>query len=67
MPKAKTNKSARKRVRISKNGRVKFRHSFTSHLMSGMSGNRRRRLRKRGLAKSTDAKIVLKMLGKARP
>lgn len=67
MPKAKTNKSARKRVRISKKGRVKFRHPFTSHLMSGMPGNRRRKLRRRGVATKADEQRVLQMLGKARP
>ena len=32
MPKAKTNRGAVKRVRVSKKGRIKFRHAFTSHL-----------------------------------
>ncbi len=67
MPKAKSNRGAVKRVRVSKKGRIKFRHSFTSHLLSHKSGNRRRRLRRRGIACIADAKKVLLMLGKSRP
>ena len=41
MPKAKSNRGVAKRVRVSKKGKVKFRHSFTSHLMSSRDANRR--------------------------
>lgn len=67
MPKAKTNKGARKRVRVSKNGKVKFRHPFTSHLMSSRSSNRRRNLRRRAVASSSDTKRILELLGNVRP
>ena len=67
MPKGKTNKGARKRVRVSKKGRVKFRHSFTSHLLSSRSSNRLRRLRRRGVASGPDEKRVLELLGTVRP
>ena len=67
MPKGKTNKAARKRVRVSKKGRVKFRHPFTSHLLSSRSGNRLRRLRRRGVASKPDERRVLELLGKVRP
>ncbi len=67
MPKAKTKKCATKRVRVSKKGKVKFRHPFTSHLMSGRNGARRRRLRRRAVAVTAEAKIVHEMLGGARP
>lgn len=67
MPKAKTNKSARKRVRVSKKGRVKFRHSFTSHLMSSRDSARRRKLRRRAIASKPDERRVIAMLGGARP
>ena len=46
MPKMKTHKGAKKRIRITANGKVKYRASNAGHLMSGKSGNRRRRLRK---------------------
>jgi len=68
MPKAKTNKGVVKRVRVTKNGKIKFRHTFTSHIMSHKSGDRRRGLRRRGVLKSkTETTKILKMLGKARP
>lgn len=63
MPKAKTHKGARKRVRVSKTGKVKFRHPFTSHLMSVKNGNRRRKLRRRGVMSPQDAKKILLLLG----
>ena len=66
MPKAKTNRGARKRVRVSKKGKIKFRHPFTSHLLSHKNGKRSRRLRRRGVAAVCDAKKVLEMLGGAR-
>lgn len=67
MPKAKTKKCAVKRVRVSKKGKIKFRHSFTSHLLSGRGSSRLRRLRRRAVVSAADAKIVKEMLGKARP
>lgn len=66
MPKAKTHKGVRKRVRVSKTGKVKFRHPFTSHLMSHKSGNRRRKLRRRGVMSPQDAKKILALLGGGR-
>ena len=57
-------KGVRKRVRVTKSGKVKFRHPFTSHLMSGKSGNRRRRMRRRATAATADTKRMLEMLGK---
>ena len=67
MPKGKTNKGARKRVRVSKSGKVKFRHSFTSHLLSSRNSNRLRRLRRRGVASRPDERRVLLLLGTVRP
>lgn len=67
MPKGKTNKSARKRVRVTKSGKVKFRHSFTSHLLSSRNSNRLRKLRRRAVAAKGDEKRVLDMLRGARP
>jgi len=68
MPKAKTNKGVVKRVRVTKSGKIKFRHTFTSHIMSHKSGDTKRRYRRRGVLKSkTETTKILKMLGKARP
>ena len=43
--KFKPNKSVAKRFRVTKTGKVKRHHSFTSHLMSSRSANKRRKLR----------------------
>jgi large subunit ribosomal protein L35 len=48
MPKMKTHKGLAKRVRVSPRGKVKYKRSNAGHLMSGKSGNRCRRLRKKG-------------------
>ncbi len=45
MPKQKTHKASKKRFRISANGKVKHRSSFTSHLLSRRSQKRKRNLR----------------------
>lgn len=46
MVKLKTHKGLKKRVRVTANGKVKHKPSFSGHLMSGKSGRRCRRLRK---------------------
>lgn len=45
MPKIKTNRSAAKRLKVTKNGKIKRWQSFTGHLKTGKSANRRRKLR----------------------
>lgn len=67
MPKAKTKKSVTKRVRVSKKGKVKFRHPFTSHLLSSRSSKRLRKLRRRAVASKPDNKKLLELLKGARP
>ena len=63
MPKMKTHKGIKKRVRISANGKVKHRHANTGHLMSGKSGNRCRSLRRRSVLKSAMAMRLREALG----
>jgi|JI102314A1RNA_FD_contig_61_863575_length_1172_multi_2_in_0_out_0_2 large subunit ribosomal protein L35 len=63
MPKAKTNKATKKRVRVTKTGKVKFRRNYTGHLMSGRSSRRRRHLRRRAIASKNDTKRILWLLG----
>lgn len=43
--KFKPNKSVAKRFKVSRTGKVKRHHSFTSHLMSSRPANKRRKLR----------------------
>lgn len=63
MPKMKTHKGIKKRVRISANGKVKHRHAHTGHLMSSKSGNRRRSLRQRSVLKSAMSMRLREALG----
>ena len=46
MPKQKTHKGLRCRVRVTRNGKVIRRKAGKSHLMSSKSGKRRRQLRR---------------------
>lgn len=47
MNKQRTHKGLRKRVRVSGRGKVRYAKSFAGHLMSGKSGRRRQRLRRK--------------------
>ena len=51
MPKMKTHKGTKKRVRLTAKGKIRRKRANAGHLMSGKSGNRRRSLRKPGLLK----------------
>ena len=53
MPKLKTRKSLAKRIRISKNGKIKYFKPGRRHLMACKSGKRRRQLRKPCYVRST--------------
>ncbi len=45
MPKQKTNKSAKKRFKLSANGKLMFKKSGKKHINTHMSAKRKRRLR----------------------
>ncbi|HKQ50573.1 MAG TPA: 50S ribosomal protein L35 [Phycisphaerae bacterium] len=47
MPKMKRHKGLAKRVRVTANGKVKYKQGNAGHLMSGKSGNRKQKLRGR--------------------
>lgn len=61
--KFKPNKSLKKRVKVTGRGKVKFHHAGASHLMSGTSGNAKRRMRKATYVKSGDVVRVERMMG----
>ena len=66
MPKMKAHKGLRKRIKISANGKVKFKPANSGHLMSGKSGNRKRKLRKPTiLAGKVQDAIRIAVMGKA--
>ena len=63
MPKAKTNKGIKKRVKVTKNGKVLLNRAGRGHLLSKKSAKRRRKLRKKKVASYADAVRLKKMLG----
>ena len=63
MPKMKTHKGLNKRVKITARGKVRFHKSFTGHLMSSKSGNRRRGLRRPALLFGKNAKKIKAAIG----
>jgi large subunit ribosomal protein L35 len=44
MPKLKTHSGTKDRVKLSKNGKVRVRHSYASHFLQKKSGARKRKL-----------------------
>ncbi|MGI6400810.1 MAG: 50S ribosomal protein L35 [Thermoguttaceae bacterium] len=64
MPKIKTHKGVAKRFRVTANGKVKHRHSGTSHLAWRMSTKRIRQLRGTDVLSPVEAKRIIKALGK---
>lgn len=44
MPKLKTHSGTKDRVRLTKNGKVRIRHSYRSHFLQKKSGARKRKL-----------------------
>jgi large subunit ribosomal protein L35 len=62
MPKHKTNKSASKRFKVTKNKKVKRTIAGKSHLMTGASGKSVRKLRGTKIVHPADTKVVLRML-----
>ena len=61
MPKLKTNRSAAKRFRFTKSGRIKKRNARRGHILTGKTSKRKRHLRRHKYLLSTDEK-KMKML-----
>ena len=62
MPKMKTNKSANKRFKTTKSGKIKRTNSYSRHLMTSKSPKRRRKFRRAGLLTKADLVNVKGML-----
>jgi large subunit ribosomal protein L35 len=62
MPKMKTHSGAKKRFKVTKNGKVLARHAMTSHILGKKSAKRKRRLGKPIDLDKPQAKNVKKML-----
>lgn len=62
MPKMKTNKSAAKRFRSNKKGRIKRAKAFRSHICTKKSSKRKRSLRRRAFVGSANERNIRKQL-----
>jgi large subunit ribosomal protein L35 len=63
MPKLKSHSGAKKRFRFTSTGKIKYKKSGMRHLLTGMSKNRGRRLRKGALLNPVEAKRIRSMIG----
>lgn len=61
--KYKPSKAVAKRFKVTKTGKVKRHHGFTSHLMSSRPANRRRKLRKPALLHEGHARNMRRFMG----
>ncbi len=62
MPKLKTNSGAKKRFKITKNGKVLKANGFKSHLLECKSSKRKRKLRKTVVASESEVNKIKRML-----
>ena len=66
MPKMKTHSGAKKRFRVTSTGKVRGRHSFTSHILEKKPPKRKRALRNPAVISGDDVPRVKRMLGVGR-
>lgn len=62
MPKIKTHRASAKRFSLTKNGKVKLKHAYKSHILNKKSTKRKRLLRKGGYACDANAKVIKKLI-----
>jgi len=66
MPKMKTHSGAKKRFKITANGKIRGRHSFTSHILEKKSPKRKRKLGQPAEISEHDYKQIKTLLGAKR-
>ncbi len=54
MPKMKTNRGAKKRIRVTASGKLKRRHAFKSHIAATKTTKRKRQLRNSNVIAAVD-------------
>ena len=59
MPKIKTHRASAKRFKVTKNGKIKMKHAFKSHILTKKSTKRKRLLRK---GADANAKVIKKLI-----
>ncbi|MFP4427633.1 MAG: 50S ribosomal protein L35 [Alkalispirochaetaceae bacterium] len=62
MPKMKTRRSAAKRFRVTKNGKVLYKKQGLRHILTKKSTKRKRHLRKSGILAPAEAKRAMREL-----
>lgn len=62
MPKQKTHSGAKKRFKLTKNGKVKRAHAYKSHILNKKSTKRKRGLRKGAYVDSSNVASVKKLI-----
>lgn len=62
MPKIKTHSGAKKRFKLTKNGKVKRGHAYRSHILTKKSTKRKRGLRKAAFLGPTNASVIKKLI-----
>jgi len=62
MPKLKTHKGIKKRVKVTKSGKIKRRKAFKSHILTKKKGSRKRQLRQPKLLPDNYQKRYKKLL-----
>ena len=62
MPKIKTHRASAKRFRVTKTGKIKMNHAFTSHILTKKTTKRKRNLRKMAYASPANAKVIKKLI-----
>jgi len=63
MPKMKTHSGAKKRFKVTATGKVRGRHSYTTHILEKKSPKRKRALGRPALVSGDDIPRVRRMLG----
>lgn len=62
MPKIKSNSGAKKRFKVTKNGKIKCGHAYKSHILNKKTTKRKRNLRKVVVVDATSVAKVKKMI-----
>lgn len=62
MPKLKTNRAAAKRLKVTKNGKVKYKKAFKRHLQESRSPKSRRQARQAGYVSKANIRQIKQML-----
>ena len=64
MPKMKTHKGTKKRVKVSATGKLMKKRAFGSHLLTKKSANRKRKIRKALTINASDQNRLRNLLGR---